>query len=384
MTGNVHPEGGFRLLPGTSAASLNRVALVALVGGGAVALVSFGAMVISDSIGSPLPSGFFAVPLVAVGVSLVGRVLGFAAGRRADREAEAGYTTIAGRPNLPHRDPRTGAVLPAEPLPNPATVQLNAVSVEASVLGGPPVSSATSHSPVARFRRRIPLVVTLLGALLFLGIAIGLPLMVGEGSLSDLGSGLPIVLRIGTPIALMLALFLIYHGVSAASEARKISTMLRNAVVFCSTATVDGGDALILLGATGTPPRNRFTVAMRPDGLELLRMGEVDSFAKVPWSAVVSVEPGTAYIRGGTGARAIIVGVRVGDSVHTLPLPVLDPRMPWMLPIGAANRRLDQMRLLWGESQRAARNQSAASGGSVSSTEAARPSQGSSVATTEP
>jgi hypothetical protein len=217
------------------------------------------------------------------------------------------------------------------------------------------------------------------------GISLGIPLMVSETRWGDLGSGMAVVLRVGTPIVLVLALVLVFYGASGASEVRKISTMLRDAVVFCSTATVDGADALSLLGATGPVPRYRFTVAMDRDGLEMLRMGEVDSFVKVPWSAVVSVEPGAAFIRGGTVTRAIILGVRVGDSVPlSLPLPVLDPRMPWMLPLGAANARLDQMRVLWGESHRAARSQRAASGGSVSSTDAGRPAQGSSVATTEP
>jgi hypothetical protein len=384
-TGNAEPDHTFRLLPGLSAVDLSRAAIVAVVGGTAVVFVSVGAIVISNSVGSPLPSGLVAVPLVAVGVSLLGRVLGFAAGRRADREAEAGYTTIAGRPNLPRRDPRTGAVLSAEPIPGPDAVQLNAVSTGTTVLDGSAKSSGAPHPEGARFRRRIPLLVTIVGALVIFGFALGIPFLTSGRRVGDLGPALSPVLGVGIPILVVLAFFLVFYGVSGASEVHKISTMLRGAVVFCSTATVDGADAFSLLGASGPAPRYRFTVAMDRHGLELHRMGEVDPFVRIPWSSVVSVEPGTAAIHGGTASRAIILGVRIGESVPLrVPFPVIDPRIPWMLPLGAANDRLDQMRVLWGESQRAARNQRAASGGRVSSTEAARPFQGSSEAVTEP
>jgi hypothetical protein len=318
---------------------------------------------------------------------IVARLLMMATAERERKEAAAGYATVPGHPNLPRRHPRTGALvshpgdqappvrLPSEGAPGPV---LNGVSSGTVVLGASPRPAAnTSRVPEgARFRWRFP-------AGILLGVLVVIALTVFQ-----LGSGRPSsrpVVWLALGVVVILIVILGFVAVRHAAALSRVRASKPDAAVFGSMMTVDGADALrafgVRAGALGSP----FVVCLTPAGMELRRLADLRLVARFEWLSVASIEPGRAALPGGLKVRAIRVGLlRFRDRVLSLPLPIYEPGPGWLFLTRTANSNLDQMRARWREAQRAARNQRAASGGSVSSTDAGRPAQGSSAAVTDP
>lgn len=157
--------------------------------------------------------------------------------------------------------------------------------------------------------------------------------------------------------------------------------------VFASWRTTDARLALLELGWRGRVP-STVVVAHGPAGLEFWP----DSIAEEPqvvveWSAVVALDAGESSdtVLGRTSwYPAILLAIRHGAEVLVLPVNLVDYRNPTLRSYAGLNRLIEDLRGAWEAAQREARSQRAASGGSVSSTDAGRPAQGSSDATTEP
>jgi hypothetical protein len=325
-----------RLLPGISAFGLTRLfLLIYLLGLVAWAPFVYLLLVSGGENGTPTVGSFVGIAFVVIGASLVTRFIG---GLRNLRERQAGYTTLLNNPlDRDLLDRHTGVVLWRAGDPAPRRPGL--MGIIRGDQGGPAPTRGVADSAfpaptvISRIVPFLPFAASI--AALAVGVSIA------RVKISPVGVVL-FYLGAGAFAALVLGVVVLVTRLTLGRRIQAIAALRPNAMIFTSTRSRALATAANELGIR-TSASGRFPIVAAESAIEFWGSNRSFPWMSLPWSEIVSVQPGSAPV-GQNTFRAVTLVVERDARKVSITLALYGRQGTFNAPVAWANQIFDEIR----------------------------------------
>jgi hypothetical protein len=323
------------MLPGPSAFAITRAYLLVYLLGMLV-WVPFVFLLLASDNENRTPTfwwlfgGLFVLLGVGFVVGLIGRL-------RRLTERRAGYTTVLNSPlDRDLLDRHTGAVLwkAGDPAPRQPGI-LGIIRGDQGGAGKPRRAGEAAFpapSPLSRVLWLLPYAAAIVVVVISVSVA---------KTQAQPVTFVMVYLGFVALAALLIGLVVLVTTLTLGRRIRIIAGLRPAAMIFISMRSRGLSAAVAELGTT-TSASGRFPVVATDSALEFWGSTDTVPWMSIPWSDIVSVDPGSAAF-GRSTFRAVTIGVQHGDRKVVLTLPLYGRQGTFNAPVPWANQIFDEL-----------------------------------------